>query len=153
MENNIEDNLQSLFTKLISQDAVLIEIHVSHANTTHHSEWSCKTQLKGNRNQELTKQGFFVTPQVLLHKASFGFGLLPIAQYWWQAKKAFIGKTKDASQNRRYENHSETSPSSWWLPVVAMSFAVSHEAAAQKDVPCLSSTSLPMLSPLPRKKP
>jgi hypothetical protein len=38
MENNIEDNLQSLFTKLISQDAVLIEIHVSHANTTHHSE-------------------------------------------------------------------------------------------------------------------
>lgn len=25
MENNIEDNLQSLFTKVISQDAVLIE--------------------------------------------------------------------------------------------------------------------------------
>jgi hypothetical protein len=65
------------------------------------------------------------------------------------SKKSFhSSKTKDASQNRRYENHLETSPSSWWLPVVAMSFSVSHEAAAQEDAPCLSSTSLPMLSPL-----
>lgn len=102
----------------------------------------------------IDKEGFFCRSPSAAAQSFFWFWIGTNFIILVTSKKSFhSSKTKDALQNRRNENHSETSPSSWWLPVVAMSFAVSHEAAAQEDAPCLSSTSLPKLSPLPGRNP